>query len=117
MDVVRHIVKDLIDSYLSEKEFQKRFLPVGMHPPRAFSEGTDNEEVQVIQLQKKTVFKLYMRIWITCMRQIRNHCDRFEGRPIELKHIGLFYKLHKEGSQYSYIPNEDLLLDGRLRLS
>lgn len=58
-----------------------------------------------------------MRIWITCMRQIRNHCDRFEGRPIELKHIGLFYKINKDVSQYSYIPNEDLLLDGRLRLA
>lgn len=50
VDVVRHIVKDLIDSYLQEKEFQKRFLPVGMHPPRAFSEGTDDEGVQAIQL-------------------------------------------------------------------
>jgi len=28
----------------------------------------------------------------------------------------MFYKLHKDGTQFSYIPNEDLLLDGRLRL-
>lgn len=50
------------------------------------------------------------------MRQVRQHCERFDGRPIELKHIGLFYKANRDTAKFTFIPNEDFLLDGKLKL-
>lgn len=50
------------------------------------------------------------------MRQVRAYCEKFESRPIEVKHIGLFYKA--KGSQsFTFVPNEEFLLDCKLRLA
>lgn len=35
---------------------------------------------------------------------------------MELKHIGLFYK-GKDSNLFTFVPNEDLLLDAKLHLS
>ena len=43
-------------------------------------------------------------------------CDKQEGRPIELKHIGVFYKV-KDSDLYTFIPNEELMLDGKLHIA
>lgn len=71
IDIVRHIVKDLIDSYSQEKDSAaKRFLPLGT-PARSQSLDRTPEESAALHEQKKAIFKLYMRIWITCVRQVR----------------------------------------------
>jgi hypothetical protein len=57
-----------------------------------------------------------MRIWITAARQVRQQCEKNEGKAVELRHIGLFFK-RKGDSKYGYVPNEDLLNEGRLRLA
>jgi hypothetical protein len=68
IDIVRHIVKDLIESYSEEKDATaKRFQPL-----RTQSVDRTPEENLAIHEQKKAIFKLYMRIWITCVRQVRN---------------------------------------------
>lgn len=82
----------------------------GKPPVRSSSE--DKEDLHD---QKKQVFKLYMRIWITAARQIKSQCEKQEGRPVELKHIGIFIK--SKGDNYTYVPNEELLADGRLKLA
>jgi hypothetical protein len=35
---------------------------------------------------------------------------------MELRHIGLFYKA-RDTNLYTFVPNEDLLLDGKLHLA
>ena len=64
VDIVRFIVKDLIESYAQDKEQSRKYLPVNAP---LMKKPEDNEAV-VLNKQKKTVFKLYMRLWITCMR-------------------------------------------------
>jgi hypothetical protein len=78
---------------------------------------TKNEsDSAAIHEQKKSVFKLYMRIWITAARHVRTQCERNEGKAVELKHIGLFFK-RKGENKYGYVPNNDLLEEGRLHLA
>ena len=57
-----------------------------------------------------------MRIWITAARHVRTQCERNEGKAVELKHIGLFFK-RKGENKYGYVPNNDLLEEGRLHLA
>jgi hypothetical protein len=33
-----------------------------------------------------------MRIWITAVRHVRQQCEKNEGKAVELRHIGLFFK-------------------------
>ena len=33
VDIVKHIVKDLVESYMQEKNPKKSFYPIGMNPP------------------------------------------------------------------------------------
>ena len=92
MDVVRVIVKDLIESL-----------------------GTDGKEALSENLldEKKELFKLYMRIWVCCMRQVRGHCERFERRPIEIKHIGLVFK---DKGITTFVPLPELLADAKIHI-
>jgi hypothetical protein len=57
-----------------------------------------------------------MRIWITAARHVRTQCERNEGKAVELKQIGLFFK-RKGENKYGYVPNNDLLEEGRLHLA
>lgn len=117
VDIVRHIVKDLIESYNEDKHKKKTFMPIGVNaPPRSQSQLAEDEEQQESMFkQKKTVFKLYMRIWITCVRQIRNMCEKHEGKPVELRHIGVFFK-PSDSNNFAFVPNEDLLYDAKIRV-
>lgn len=63
VDIVRHIVKDLIESYANEQDHNKRLSLFGKPPVRSSSEDKEDQHDQ-----KKQVFKLYMRIWITVAR-------------------------------------------------
>jgi hypothetical protein len=80
------------------------------------SQGKGTADQESVYEQKKSVFKLYMRIWVTTVRQVRNQCEKNENRPVELKNIGLFFK-RKGDSLYTFVPNDDLLNDARLRLA
>ena len=93
VDIVRHIVKDLIDSLRTDG---KEVLSENLHD------------------EKKELFKLYMRIWVCCMRQVRGHCERFERRPIEIKHLGLVFK---DKGITTFVPLPELLADAKLHLS
>ena len=107
VDIVRHVVKDLIESYAKDQEI------------KAQKHGDDNighVDQSSLHEQKKTVFKLYMRIWITASRQVRTLCEKNEGRPVELKHIGFFYK-KKDQNFFSFVPNSDLTYDAKLRIA
>jgi hypothetical protein len=57
-----------------------------------------------------------MRIWITAARHVRTQCEKNEGKAVELKHIGLFFK-RKNENKYGYVPNSELLEDGRLHIA
>ena len=80
------------------------------------SAGKTGGDQESIYEQKKSVFKLYMRIWVTAVRQVRSQCEKNENRPVELKHIGLFFK-RKGDSLYTFVPNDELLNDARLHLA
>jgi hypothetical protein len=92
VDIVRHIVKDLIENL-----------------------KTDGALSDNLQDEKKELFKLYMRIWVSCMRQVRGHCERFDSRPIEIRGIGHVYKDHKS-QVTTFVPAKALLEDAKVHI-
>ena len=94
VDIVRSIVKDLIESLRTEGK-------------EALSENLAEE--------KKDLFKLYMRIWVSCMRQVRGHCERFDSRPIEIRGLGHVFKDHKT-QVTTFVPATALLEDAKVHI-
>lgn len=96
VDIVRHIVKDLIENLRTE--------------------GKDTPLSENLLDEKKELFKLYMRIWVSCMRQVRGHCERFDCRPIEIRGVGHVYKDHKS-QVTTFVPAKALLDDAKVHIA
>lgn len=42
-------------------------------------------------------------------------CEKHEGKPVELRHIGVFFK-PSDSNNFAFVPNEDLLYDAKIRV-
>lgn len=94
VDIVRTIVKDLIENLKTE--------------------GKDSLSENLVE-EKKELFKLYMRIWVSCMRQVRGHCERFDSRPIEIRGLGHVYKDHKT-QVTTFVPAKTLIEEAKVHI-